>query len=81
MLLFTILISYKIIYKVTIESFKKFTGRIYTYRTHDLVMVNHVNIRQQIERVGVQNMRYSKSEHIEKFTQVSGIFFHIYFDT
>uniref|UniRef100_A0A0M3IMK1 glycerophosphocholine cholinephosphodiesterase n=1 Tax=Ascaris lumbricoides TaxID=6252 RepID=A0A0M3IMK1_ASCLU len=38
-------------------------------RTHDLVMVNHVNIRQQIERVGVQNMRYSKSEHIEKFTQ------------
>uniref|UniRef100_A0A0M3K1L0 glycerophosphocholine cholinephosphodiesterase n=1 Tax=Anisakis simplex TaxID=6269 RepID=A0A0M3K1L0_ANISI len=39
-------------------------------RTHDLVMVNHVKIREHIERFGPQNIRYSKSEEIEKFTQV-----------
>ncbi|VDM44414.1 unnamed protein product [Toxocara canis] len=38
-------------------------------RTHDLVMVNHVNIRKQIERFGVQNIRYSKSKQMERFIE------------
>lgn len=38
-------------------------------KTHDLVMVNHDGIRKEVQKKGPKNIRYSRSEAIEKFTQ------------